>query len=49
MNDMELTSVDVRAASESLFQNAPSRTLPEQVSQFEKFVRVTILFNLIVF
>lgn len=30
MNDMELTSVDVRAASESLFQNTPSRTLPEQ-------------------
>jgi len=32
MNDMELTSVDVRGASESLFQNTPSRTLPEQVN-----------------
>ena len=31
MNDMELTSVDVRTASESLFHNTPSRTLPEQV------------------
>jgi hypothetical protein len=36
MNDMELTSVDVRAASESLFQNTPSRTLPEQVNTLKR-------------
>ena len=31
MNDMELTSVDVRAVNESLLQNTAARCLPEEV------------------
>ncbi len=31
MNDMELTSVDVRAVNESLFQNTATKTLREEV------------------
>ena len=44
MNDLELTSVDVRAVNESLFQNTATKTLPEEVNQksYSFFVYMSI-------